>query len=181
MKYLQIYNYVGSKEIRDRVDERFIGKTIIKIQDIMDWIEESDQIIKHESLIATFIINLNTDLVVADRHSEHVICAGGKKVLSAGEITFNFEKEGIEVSEISNQSTGYCPEPKSWNKVEFALNKIGIKHPGFFTKAYDFRYCENCGNKNLIKENIFECLICEQELDIKWNIYKMYGERINLK
>ena len=173
MKKGNSYFYVGPKEIFKRVDQQFEGHVIGKTVDILEWIQKTDQKIIHEELIATFIINLNEELVIADRHSEHVLCAGGKNVLSAGEITFNFETQEISVSEITNQSTGYCPEPKSWEYVEMALNKIDIESPNYFTRAFEFRYCEHCQNKNLIKEDIYECTFCGSELDRTWNIYKM--------
>jgi hypothetical protein len=41
--------------------------------------------------------------------SEHVACAGGGFVLGAGEIAFSRGGNGWAISEVSNQSTGYCP------------------------------------------------------------------------
>jgi hypothetical protein len=75
--------------------------------------------------VATFVIDLNGDLLVADRRSEHVACAGGGPVLSAGEMFFLVEEDRVEVTDVSNQSTGYCPEPSSWPGVAAALDRIG--------------------------------------------------------
>lgn len=172
-KKAQSYFYVGAKEIAARVEKQYEGSTITQIKDIQQWIKEFNQSIINEHLIATFIISEQEALVISDRHSEHVMCAGGRPVLSAGEITFSFEKEIIFVSEISNQSTGYCPKPSSWEIVEKVLDKIGIAHPKKFTRAYEFRYCEHCQTKNLIKEEIYECAVCQSDLDIEWNIYKI--------
>ncbi|BDA71358.1 hypothetical protein CAL7716_055240 [Calothrix sp. PCC 7716] len=58
----------------------------------------------------TVIIDVDEQLWIADRHSEHVQCARGQRVLSAGEITFTLASSNVLVSEVSNQSTGYCPE-----------------------------------------------------------------------
>ncbi|MGD1839969.1 MAG: hypothetical protein ACFB0B_03610 [Thermonemataceae bacterium] len=112
-------------------------------------------------------------MVISDRHAEHVVCAGGQNVLSAGEMTFNFDLEDIYVGEVSNQSTGYCPKTESWKAVEIALDKIKIAHPDFFTSAFEFRYCENCQTKNLIKEEVYECSVCCADLSLDWNIDKI--------
>ena len=80
--------------------------------------------------------------------SEHVACAAGGPVLSAGEITFDDE---CNVPEISNQSTGFCPEPESWSTVERALDRVGIEHPGGFTIAVVFRLCPKCHERNIVK------------------------------
>jgi len=173
MRKKQSYFFVGSKELEARVEEKYEGKKINQIKDIYQWIKESNQRIENENIIATFIVNEQEELVISDRHSEHVMCAGGRNVLSAGEITFNFEKKNIFVSEITNQSTGYCPKTTSWEIVNITLSKIGIEHPKYFTKAYEFRYCENCQTKNLIKEEIYQCAVCNSDLDFEWNIYKI--------
>ena len=101
------------------------------------------------------------------------MCAGGKKVLSAGEITFNFEKAIVSVIEISNESTGYCPKPDSWEVIELVFNRLKIAHPKYFTSAFEFRLCEYCLTKNLIKEEVYECAVCGTNLDLNWNFDKM--------
>ncbi|MGB1243104.1 MAG: hypothetical protein ACPG49_11320 [Chitinophagales bacterium] len=178
MKKPQSYFYVGPKEIAERVETRYEGNRIIQIKDVLKWVKDSKQTIVNEQVIATFVINEQEELVITDRHLEHVVCAGGRNVLSAGEITFSFEEENLSVSEISNQSTGYCPKPTSWGIVEKVLDKIGVEHPKKFTKAYEFRYCENCQTKNLIKEKIYECAVCEADLDVEWNIDKICQMRL---
>ncbi|WP_338792398.1 hypothetical protein [Bernardetia sp. MNP-M8] len=167
---IQLYSYVGSQEIFDAIDLKFTGYKILKINDIVSWIEKTSQELINDSVIATFIINENHQLVINDRHSEHVQCAGGKNVISAGEISFLIEKKDkISINEISNQSTGYCPKPESWKYVEKVLSKIGIEYPNDFTLAFDFRLCTNCQAINLIKEDIFECQVCANNLDSEWN------------
>jgi len=177
MKNIQSYFYVGSEEIAKRVDKRYEGNKIAQISDIQKWIENDNQTIVNENLIATFIINEQKELVISDRHSEHVMCAGGRSVLAAGEITFSFEKEDVFVSEISNQSTGYCPKPASWEIVEFVLNTLVIEHPEYFTAAFEFRYCEHCETTNLIKEEIYECAVCGADLAVEWNFDKMKKDK----
>lgn len=177
MNKFQSYFYVGPKEIIERVDKRYEGTKITQIKDILKWVEDFNQTTVDEKLIATFVISENEELLISDRHSEHVMCAGGRNVLSAGEITYSFEKKEIYVSEISNQSTGYCPKPDSWEIVEIVLSKIGLEFPKYFTRAFEFRYCENCETKNLIKEGIYECAVCGFELDLEWNFSEMKDEK----
>jgi len=172
MKEYQSYFYVGPAEIKTRIHKKYEGNKIKQIKDLQKWIKASNQKITNGELIATFIINEQKELVVSDRHSEHVVCAGGKNVLSAGEITFSFEKKEIYISEITNQSTGYCPKPTSWEIVEIVLNKLNVAYPKYFTSAFEFRRCLNCQTKNLIKEEIYECAVCNADLDIEWNFYE---------
>ncbi|WP_338767234.1 hypothetical protein WAF17_05420 [Bernardetia sp. ABR2-2B] len=167
---IQLYSYVGSQEVFDSVDLKFTGYKISKSEDILNWIKKTAQELINDSVIATFIINENHELLINDRHSEHVQCAGGKNVISAGEISFLIEgKDKISISEISNQSTGYCPKPESWKFVNEVLSKLEIEYPNYFTVDFDFRFCTNCQTINLIKEHIFECQVCGNDLDSEWN------------
>lgn len=166
----KLYHYVGPQAIFDAVDFRFSGHRILKIADVENWLSITHQEVRNEQVIATFVINQANELLINDRHSEHVMCAGGKAVLSAGEISFYKAANGeVSVTEISNQSTGYCPEPTSWEQVSQALTTIGIDFPPYFTSVFDFRRCTNCKSINLIKEQVFECAICEQDLPLIWN------------
>ena len=120
-------------------------------------------------MIATFIVDASGFLFVADRHSEHVACAGGLSVRSAGEITFSVGPT-VEVLEVSNQSTGYCPEPESWPAVADALSRAKFVAPDRFARAYAFRRCDGCDQLTLIKDSIFECGVCGAELSIEYNV-----------
>jgi hypothetical protein len=171
-KFEQRYSYVGPQEIIDELDLALGGYLISTAQDVQKWIKETSQEIVNDQVTATFIIKMEEQLMINDRRSEHVICAGGKEVLSAGEITFAMDGKEIYVSDISNQSTGYCPNPESWKSVKKALEHIGIEHPDYFTGVFEFRYCVNCKNLNLIKDQVFECAICGHELPSEWNFDK---------
>jgi hypothetical protein len=118
----------------------------------------------------TFVIGLDGSLRVAPRRSEHVACAGGAPVLSAGEITFVHDQGYWRVSEVSNQSAGYCPDPASWPAVAAALDRAGLEHPGRFTHPVVFRRCPRCQERNLVKDDDFACVICGAELPRAWNI-----------
>jgi hypothetical protein len=118
---------------------------------------------------ATFVISAESHLLIADRHSEHVQCAGGSEVRSAGEMFFAFDRRSVWVAQVSNQSTGYCPEPESWDSVAAALDRIGLEHPPHFTLECIFRRCEACGERNIVKDNWFFCDVCGNKLPDKWN------------
>jgi hypothetical protein len=98
-----------------------------------------------------------------------VACAGGTPVLSAGEISFERGPAGWEVTSVTNQSTGYCPEPSSWSAVARALDRIGAPHPGRFTSEFVFRRCPQCGERNIVRDGDFTCAICDAELPASWN------------
>lgn len=104
----------------------------------------------------TYVVTAEGTLWLADQHSEHVSCARGEAVLAAGELTL---AKG-EVSAISNLSTGYCPEPSCWLAIQAALKRAGFDTPEGFTHTYVFRQCSSCGQRNVIKEELYECAVC---------------------
>ena len=77
---------------------------------------------------------------------------------------------GLEVVEVSNQSTGFCPEPESWPAVAAALDGLGIRHPGRFTQEVIFRRCPACGERNVVKDGWFACGACGADLPKDWNL-----------
>ncbi|MEU8239587.1 hypothetical protein AB0C07_15195 [Actinoplanes missouriensis] len=101
-------------------------------------------------------------------------CASGREVLAAGEITFVNDDSGGDggwrVEEVSNQSTGYCPEPSCWPAVAAAVERLGVRHPDGFTAAFEFRRCVECGSLSVVKENDFTCAVCDCPLPAEWNL-----------
>ncbi|MBW4620674.1 MAG: hypothetical protein KME17_15130 [Cyanosarcina radialis HA8281-LM2] len=91
------YNYVGSEEIRLSASDFPIGTKICSIADLQKWIDNNcdRQTIAARLVVATFVIDLNGNLRLADRHSEHIACAGGEAVLSAGEIFISWDNTGF--------------------------------------------------------------------------------------
>lgn len=120
--------------------------------------------------IFTYVIDLEGTLRVADRRSEHVACAGGRDVLAAGEITFARDGDGWLVSEVTNQSTGYCPDVTCWPAVAAALDRIGVRRPDGFTTAFVFRRCEHCDAISIVKDDDFTCPECDEPLPANWNV-----------
>lgn len=165
----RLYHYVGPPGIRGRVSGKVAGSRITSVADLLAWLRDTGQTPGPDGLLAaTFVVDAGGQLLLADRRSEHVACAGGGPVLSAGEMFFRRDG-GAEVAEVSNQSTGFCPEPESWPAVAEALDRIGVAHPGGFTTEIVFRRCERCRERNAVKDSWFVCAVCGAELPAKWN------------
>lgn len=164
-----MYRYVGPSGLKtlgqDATQRTFIGRSA----DVLAWINSTQPTRRDSAAVATFVVDTDGSLWIADRHSEHVVCARGGDVLSAGELTFEVDGGSVTVTDATNQSTGYCPETESWPAVAAALDKAGIPHPGGFTRAFLFRLCEGCGQTNIVKEGDFTCAVCGAELKQEWN------------
>lgn len=161
------YKYVGPRNILKDV-QGLPGGTIITTADalvcfVRDHFLESDDGIH---LTATFTIDLEGHLLLAPRQTEHVACASGGPVMSAGEITLT--KSG-EVVGVTNQSTGFCPEPLSWSAVETALSRIAQEFPEDFTESFTFRRCPACEQILVIKDDWFVCDVCDADVPNTWN------------
>jgi hypothetical protein len=160
-----LYRYVGPADIAERAAGQPAGTPIRSPDEFTRWAEGTGH--RTGTVVVTFVIDAVGELRIADRHSEHVACAGGQAVRSAGEMTF--ELRPLAIVAVSNQSTGYCPEPDSWPAVEAALTRIGFQPPVGFDPVCVFRRCEACGTKNLVKDGVFECGACGAELPAAYN------------
>jgi len=161
------YNYIGTKEIYENVQARFKGTSIYHISDIDDWIKTTEQQSDdYGNIIATFVLMPDYTLRISDRHSEHVQCANRNPVLNAGEMTFavNRQNKVQNIAQITNQSTGYCPSPTSWSKLEKALTPLNTAYPENFDPIYIFSYCVHCQCLKIIKDNYYFCTYCDNAL-----------------
>jgi hypothetical protein len=163
---MNLYRYVGPREIAERGAGQPGGTPIHSPGDLLRWVRGTNQA---NPATCTFVVDADGVLLVADRHSEHVACAGGQAVRSAGELTIRVTGPKVEVVAVSNQSTGYCPEPESWPTVEAALAGAGLELPAGFDPACVFRRCLACGTKNLVKGGVFECGACSADLPTEYN------------
>ncbi len=161
------YVYVDDTDILSGLTPESLRGQIKTPQDILRWCVQNEPNLKQVTV--TFIIALDKTLWINDRRSEHVLCANGEKVLSAGEMSFLIDGDTIEVTEVTNQSTGYCPEPESWPIVAKVLADIGLSAPETFTTEYVFRRCDKCDNINLVKDGWFVCGVCDADLSPTWN------------
>lgn len=157
---MRSYPYVGPAHIRAFALTQPMGTPIRVAQDLAPFAT---------GMPLTFVIDATALLRVADQRSEHVACAGGGPVLSAGELTAIRAGKRIMVSYISNQSTGFCPEPESWPVVHQTLQAAGLVCPNGFSFTAIFRRCPNCQERNLVKDDYFVCDICGAPLPAKWN------------
>ncbi|MEE6262351.1 hypothetical protein [Plantactinospora sonchi] len=162
------YRYVGPADVLAAVTPDDSGHRITSLDDLATWMAALTPAERREP--HTYIIDVAGDLRVALRRSEHVACAGGRPVLSAGEISFTRQDGRWTVAEVSNQSTGYCPEPSSWPAVAAACEQAGLECPGGFTAAFEFRRCPVCGQINIVKDDDFACAACGGELPWSWNV-----------
>ncbi|WP_426513547.1 hypothetical protein ACPPVO_24845 [Dactylosporangium sp. McL0621] len=108
------------------------------------------------------------DCLDQDRDASTTL-AGGREVLAAGEIAFAAVGSGWRVVQVTNQSTGYCPDPDSWSAVAEALDRVGVPHPDDFTDKVIFRRCLACGDRNVVQDNDSTCAQCDSPLPPQWN------------
>lgn len=161
------YRYVGPPELRAGVGGPG-GQPVRTAGEFATWV--ANRTAEELAEPFTFVVDLGGALRLAPRRSEHVACAGGESVMSAGEIGFLRSRDGWEVETVSNHSTGYCPDTASWPAVTAALTRIGLPHPGAFTHAMVFRRCPRCDRCNLVREEHFACAFCDADLPRHWNI-----------
>jgi hypothetical protein len=166
---MRVYRYVGPKRIAGRAGLGTAGFPIRSPDDLRTWIQVSAQAISNGIVIATFVVDADGVLLVADRRSEHVACAGGGCVQSAGEITFEVGQT-VKVVNVTNQSTGYCPEPESWPAVAQALSRAGLDFADGFSLACQFRRCIACDCITLVKVGVFKCEMCGATLPASYNV-----------
>jgi hypothetical protein len=167
----RLYLYVGPKKIADRVRTAPPGMRVTNIEDVLQWVRQTNQELDRSGCVtATCVVDEFGWLSIADRRSEHVACAGGRPVQSAGEMTFLVSGNTVSIVSATNQSTGYCPEPGSWSAIRAALERAGIEAPDGFSQAFVFRRCVRCGSINIVKDGVFECGVCSAGLPAEWNM-----------
>ncbi|GHJ47151.1 hypothetical protein Cs7R123_44930 [Catellatospora sp. TT07R-123] len=164
----QRYRYVGPADLLAAVTQDAGGHRVTSVDELAAWMAALAPAERREP--HTFIVDVAGDLRVAPRRSEHVACAGGRPVLSAGEIGFAGQDRHWAVAEVTNQSTGYCPETSSWQAVAAACERAGLEHPRGFTAAFEFRRCPDCCQINIVKDDDFSCAACGADLPREWNV-----------
>lgn len=169
----KLYAYVGPANLARLANSASPRLRVDSEAALAAWLVEQSSRNSDGTFTVTFTV-LPDGLWVADRHTEHVACARGGPVRSAGEMTLECDRRqrSVEVIYVTNQSTGFCPEPESWPSVEAALDAAGIPHPGAFSVEMIFRRCPKCGTTNIVKDGCFECAVCRAELPSEWN----YGD-----
>jgi len=159
-----MYEYVGPLDVRLAAAGGPGGVYIRSAADLDGWAASDG-----DAEPFTYVVDAAGTLRLAHRRSEHVACAGGAAVRAAGEITLGRDGRGWLVSEVSNQSTGYCPDVTSWPAVASALDRAGLRRPDGFTAAFVFRRCPSCGGTNIVKDGDYTCAVCGADLPRHWN------------
>ncbi|MFF3652690.1 hypothetical protein ACFYXV_29130 [Streptomyces sp. NPDC002181] len=144
------------------------GVTIRTAADFADWVAARSSEEMEEPF--TFVVGMDGALRLAPRRSEHVACASGDRVLGAGEVSFYRDAGRWVANEVSNQSTGYCPDVASWPAVAQALDQAALDHPDCFTHAVVFRRCPACQEHNIVREGHFVWVFCDADLPRQWNV-----------
>lgn len=163
------YAYVGPPEVLAAAAGKEPGDLVLRAHDVRAWALRTDQVANEEGLIrATYTIDAQWALRVADYGGEHVACAGGGPVLAAGVAWFEVAPLSVTVVRIDNHSTGFCPEPTCWRAVARVLDAAGIGRPDAFTKELVFRRCA-CGQRNVVHDDHWVCAVCDAELPRDWN------------
>lgn len=163
------YQYVGPAEIAKRVVQGGGGFVVDSMNSLRSSLGLIDGYSSGEPFVVTFVIGLDGRLRIADRRSEHVKCANGEPVLSAGEMTLICDASEFIVERVTNQSTGYCPEPESWQAVVDAIVLISNDYPESFDPAFLFRKCPSCSQINIVKDEWYFCEVCQSPLPTEWN------------
>jgi hypothetical protein len=159
---------VGPADLRDAVRPGSGGCPIRSAASFERWVAGRSAAELAEPF--TFVVDMDGVLRLAPRQSEHVACAGGGRVLGAGEIAFVREAGWWTAGEVSNHSTGYCPDVTSWTAVADALDRAGVGRPPGFTHEVVFRRCPDCGERAIVRERDFVCVFCGGGLPVGWNV-----------
>lgn len=166
----RLYRYVGTRDVAEAVRGLSSGHRVGAAEELAAAVEALGG---EDWLTVTFVVDALGVLRVADRSSEHVACAGHGPVLAAGELGI---ADG-EVVEASNQSTGFCPEPECFGALARALDDAAIPRVDAWTAAFDFRRCDGCGGRTLIKDGELECAECGGALPERWNFERTLVRR----
>jgi hypothetical protein len=164
----RLYSYVGTTPSATLLAHQTPRHAICSAADVLVWWRATPYNYKLP-LTTTFVITPDTQLWISDQRSEHVVCARGQAVFAAGEMTFVAYQQQVTIVGITNQSTGYCPEPESWSAIESVLLATNIPYPAAFTAVFHFRRCEMCATTNIVKDQWFECAVCGATLPQHWN------------
>jgi hypothetical protein len=165
-KQYRLYRYVGADADRDAVGVDAGGTAVTSQADLTQFLARHEQ---DAGEPFTFVVDRYGVLLLAPRRSEHVACAGGQPVLAAGEIGFVGQAGAWVVGEVSNHSTGYCPDPDCWPAIAAALRRAGVPPPVGFTSEVRFRRCARCGERNVVKDDWLVCALCGGPLPDVWN------------
>jgi hypothetical protein len=168
---MKLYRYVGPEAVAERVRGHSSGRPVRSVEDVINWVV-AEQDVENESdgVVAAFVVDADGQLRIIDRRHDHAECTGAGPVLFAGEMKFIIHNESVLVVDVTNQATGYCPEPESWPVVHAALLAAGLQPPRGLRLACVFRRCPKCNSLNLVKDRNFVCDACAARLPLIYNV-----------
>ncbi len=166
-KVNRLYTYVGPRELLELASSDVARCEPGDVIELRAWLAAQGLA---PPVTLTFVVTGGGALRVAPRQAEHVACARGEAVRAAGELELAISGKLLEVLGVTNQSTGYCPEPSCFEEVRDALAKVGLTPPPTFAHAFDFRRCPACRTIAVVKDADFECAACGSSLPRDWNL-----------
>jgi hypothetical protein len=168
-----LYRYVGPAEIAQHARKVPAGA---RVTSAVGLAEAARALGFRTELTVTYVVDAHGVLRIADRSSEHVACAGGLPVFTAGEMVIARHGREARVESATNLSTGYCPESGSWDALAEALDAIGVPPPAAFEPAFEMRRCR-CGARNVVKDGLLECAECGAALPERWSFDRLRRTR----
>ncbi len=154
------YNYVVSRRIAEQAEAPISRLAPATPDDIRSWSLAPN----NGNLELTFVVDPRGQLWLSiDTASMSPARADSPYSLLASCVP-RVTPQQVAVVSVSNQSTGYCPEPDCWPAVRDALRNAGLESPNEFTHAFDFRRCVSCSGINILKDGMPDCPSCGTEL-----------------
>src|SRR5690349_11887880 len=108
----RLFRYLGPAELASQASATIERLQPVSPDEVRVWLNA-----RARRSYFTFVVDEAGRLWLSDRGTEHVACARGGAVLAAGEIELALRGDVPCVEYVSNQSTGYCPEPSCWSAV----------------------------------------------------------------
>lgn len=143
-----------------------VVETALQFADLAD--DPSQERLGDGSVAFTYVVDQSNSLRVANRRSEHVVCAGGEPVLAAGELFVTPGRKGSWVVRASNFSNGYMPSEDSFMALKLALERARLPAPKGFDPAIAYRYCGRCMEAVIAETGA--CRVCQAALALKWDL-----------
>jgi hypothetical protein len=127
------YRYLGPADLRGQV-VAVEAVAVDAFQSLDGWLAARDPGERGEPF--PFVASLDGLLRLAPRRREHVTLAGVRDVLAAGQIAFVSAEASWRVVEVTNQSTGYCPDPHAWRSRRHSASRRFHRRGGLPALSY---------------------------------------------
>lgn len=88
---------------------------------------------------------------------------------AAGEVELGVAQKQLVVRGVTNQSTGYCPEPSCFGEIAAALVRVGVSATGRAVARLHLPAMSQVRSDRHREEDDFECAVCATPLPKEWN------------